>query len=151
MRITISSKVPSIDDKTTIIDAKGLILGRMASIVAKRLLNGEKIIIVNAKDAVISGKRLSVIQKMHDFLQIGHLKKGPLHPRRPETIVKRAIRGMLPYKTPRGKKAFKRLRVYMSVPEELKSKPTETIPEADVNRLKGRYITIGEIARLIQG
>ncbi|MCD6466099.1 50S ribosomal protein L13 [Candidatus Bathyarchaeota archaeon] len=151
MRITISSKVPSIDDKTTIIDAKGLILGRMASIVAKRLLNGEKIIIVNAKDAVISGKRLSVIQKMHDFLQIGHPKKGPLHPRRPETIVKRAIRGMLPYKTPRGKKAFKRLRVYMSVPEELKSKPTETIPEADVNRLKGRYITIGEIARLIQG
>ena len=151
MRITMSSKVPSIDDKTTIIDAKGLILGRMASVVAKRLLNGEKIIIVNAKDAVISGKRLSVIRKMHEFLQIGHPKKGPLHPRRPETIVKRAIRGMLPYKTPRGKKAFKRLRVYMSVPEELKSKPAETIPEADVNRLKGRYITIGEIARLIQG
>lgn len=151
MRITISSKVPSIDEKTTIINAKGLILGRMASVVAKRLLNGEKIIIVNAKDAVISGKRLSVIRKMHDFLQIGHPKKGPLHARRPETIVKRAIRGMLPYKTPRGKKAFKRLRVYMGVPEELKNRPAETIPEADVNRLKGRYITVGELAQLIQG
>lgn len=151
MRITISSKVPLIDEKTAIIDAKGLILGRMASIIAKRLLNGEKIIIVNAKDAVISGKRLSIIRKAHEFLQIGHPKKGPLHPRRPETIVKRAIRGMLPYKTPRGKRAFNRLRVYINVPEELKGRLMETIPEASIVGLKGRYITIGELAQMIQG
>jgi large subunit ribosomal protein L13 len=138
-------------DKTTIIDAKGLILGRMASVVAKRLLNGEKIIIVNAENAVISGKRLSVIREKHEFLQVGHPKKGPIHPRRPDNIVKKVIRGMLPYKTPRGREALKRLRVHIGVPEEFKGKEMETIPEADVSRLKGRYITVSELAQAIKG
>jgi large subunit ribosomal protein L13 len=138
-------------DKTTIIDAKGLILGRMASVVAKRLLNGEKIIIVNAENAVISGKRLSVIREKHEFLQVGHPKKGPIHPRRPDNIVKKVIRGMLPYKTPRGREALKRLRVHIGVPEEFKDKEMETIPEADVSRLRGRYITVSELAQAIKG
>jgi large subunit ribosomal protein L13 len=138
-------------DKTTIIDAKGLILGRMASVVAKRLLNGEKIIIVNAENAVISGKRLSVIREKHEFLQVGHPKKGPIHPRRPDNIVKKVIRGMLPYKTPRGREALKRLRVHIGVPEEFKGKEMETIPEADVSRLRGRYITVSELAQAIKG
>ena len=138
-------------DKTTIIDAKGLILGRMASIVAKRLLNGEKIIIVNAENAVISGKRLSLIREKHEFLQVGHPKKGPIHPRRPDNIVKKVIRGMLPYKTPRGREALKRLRVHIGVPEEFKGKEMETIPEADVSRLRGRYITVSELAQAIKG
>jgi len=138
-------------EKTTIIDAKGLILGRMASVVAKRLLNGEKIIIVNAGDAVISGNRLRIIREAHDFLQIGHPGKGPLHPRRPDTIVKRTIRGMLPYKKPRGREALKRLRVYIGVPEELKGISMETIPEADVKKLRGSYITVSELAQAIRG
>jgi large subunit ribosomal protein L13 len=138
-------------NSATIIDAKGLILGRMASIIAKRLLSGEKIIIVNAEDAVISGKRLSIIREKREFLQVGHPKKGPLHPRRPDNIVKKVIRGMLPYKTPRGREALKRLRVYMGMPEEFKGKNVETIPEADVSRLKGRYITVSELAKAIKG
>lgn len=138
-------------DKTTIIDAKGLILGRMASIVAKRLLNGEKIIILNAENAVISGKRLSVIREKHGFLQVGHPEKGPIHPRRPDNVVKKVIRGMLPYKTPRGREALKRLRVHVGVPEEFKGKNMETIPEADVSRLRGRYITVSELAQAIKG
>ncbi len=139
------------NEKITVIDAKGLILGRMASVVAKRLLNGEKIIIVNAGDAVISGNRLQIIREAHEFLQIGHPGKGPLHPRRPDTIVKRAIRGMLPYKKPRGREALKRLRVYIGIPEELKEKSMETIPEADVKRLRGSYITVSELAQAIKG
>ncbi|HIE18648.1 TPA: 50S ribosomal protein L13, partial [Candidatus Bathyarchaeota archaeon] len=94
----------------TVIDAEGLILGRMASQVAKRLLNGEKIIIVNAEKAIISGKRLSILREKQDFLQVGHFRKGPLHPRRPDRIIKKVIRGMLPRKKPRGKDALKRLR-----------------------------------------
>jgi len=82
--------------KETIIDADGLILGRMASHIAKRLLDGEKIIIVNAEKAIISGKRLSILREKHEFLQVGHYRKGPFHPRRPDRIVKRVIRGMLP-------------------------------------------------------
>lgn len=138
-------------DKVTVIDAKGLILGRMASIVAKRLLNGEKIIIVNAGGAVISGDRYNIIREAHDYLQIGHPGKGPLHPRRPDRIVKRAVRGMLPHKSPRGREALKRLRVYVGVPSEIKGMSTETIPEADAGKLGGRYITVSELAQHIQG
>lgn len=138
-------------DEATIIDAKGLILGRMASIVAKRLLDGEKIVIVNAGDVVISGDKYSVIQDAHEYLRIGHPGKGPLHPRKPDLIVKRAIRGMLPYKTPRGREALKRLRVYIGIPDDLKGKSMETIPEADVSKLRGRYITVSEMVQYIKG
>jgi len=144
-------KVPQIDERTRIINAAGLILGRMASVVAKRLLNGEKIIIINAEKAVISGDRHMIFGQHHDYLEIGHPRKGPHHPRRPDRIVRRAIRGMLPYKQPRGREAFRRLRVYMGVPAELRDKPLETIPEADVSKLRGQYITVLELSRHLQG
>ncbi|MCW4021080.1 MAG: 50S ribosomal protein L13 [Candidatus Bathyarchaeota archaeon] len=133
--------------KATVIDAKGLILGRMASIAAKRLLNGEKIIIVNAEEAVISGKRLSILRKSEEFLQVGHFRKGPLHPRRPDSIVKKVIRGMLPRKKPRGREALKRLRVYIGVPQEIEDKERETVSEADARDLRGPYIRVSELAR----
>jgi len=134
-------------DQPTLIDAKGLVLGRMASIVAKRLLKGERIIIVNAEEVVISGRRLSILKEYEEFLQKGHFRKGPLHPRRPDTIVKRVIRGMLPRRKPKGKEALKRLRVYTSVPEELKGGEKETLPEVDAGNLRGPYTKISELAR----
>jgi len=137
------------ESEETIIDAEGLILGRMASQVAKRLLNGEKIIIVNAEKAIISGKRLSILREKHEFLQVGHFRKGPYHPRRPDMIVKRVIRGMLPRKKPRGKDALKRLRVYMGVPKDYEDKEKEKISEADARDLRGPYISVSELARNI--
>ena len=133
----------------TIINADGLILGRMASHIAKRLLNGEKVIIVNAEKAIISGKRLSILREKHDSLQVGHYRKGPLHPRRPDRIVKRVIRGMLPRKKPRGKEALKRLRVYIGIPKDYEGKEMEKIPEADGINLRGPCIRIYELARNI--
>jgi len=135
--------------RTAIIDAKGLILGRMASMVAKRLLNGERICIVNAEEAVISGKRLSTIREARDALQIGHFRKGPFHPRRPDTIVKRVVRGMLPRTKPRGKEALKRLKVHIGVPRELADRERETISEADAGNLRGPYVKVSELARNI--
>jgi large subunit ribosomal protein L13 len=133
--------------KAMTIDAKDLILGRMASIVAKRLLNGERIIIVNAEESVISGKRLSILREAKDFLQVGHFRKGPSHPRRPDFIVKKVIRGMLPRKKPRGREALKRLKVYIGVPQELECVEKETIPKFDVKGLGGPYIRVSELAR----
>jgi len=138
-----------IDERTSIIDADSLILGRMASVVAKRLLNGEKIIIVNAEKAVISGKRLSLIREAKDFLQVGHPGKGPYHPRRPDQIVKRTIRGMLPRKKPRGQQAYKRLRVFIGIPDELKDAERETIPEANAEKLRCPYIRVADLARAV--
>ncbi|KON29678.1 hypothetical protein AC482_05865 [miscellaneous Crenarchaeota group-15 archaeon DG-45] len=130
----------------TVIDAEGLILGRMASVVAQRLLEGERIEIVNSEVAVVSGKRLQVIRARKEFLQMGGRGRGPTHWRRPNMIVRRAIRGMLPYRKARGREAFKRVRAHIGVPKDLAEAKKETIPEAHVSRLGGRYITVGEIA-----
>ncbi|NIU39901.1 50S ribosomal protein L13, partial [Candidatus Bathyarchaeota archaeon] len=82
------------EQSPTVVDASGLILGRMASMVAKRLLNGENIVIVNAERSTISGKRLSKIREARKFLEVGHPGKGPFHQRRPDRILRRTIRGM---------------------------------------------------------
>ena len=136
-------------ENTIIIDAKGLILGRMASSVAKCLLQGESIIIVNSEKAVISGKRLQIVDEAKTFLEVGHPRKGPLHPRRPDRVVRRTIRGMLPYRKPKGKQAYKRLKVYLGAPKEFEGKETKTILEARAEKLKSPYITVGELAKEI--
>jgi large subunit ribosomal protein L13 len=139
-------------EEIRVIDASNAILGRLASIVAKRLLNGEKIAIINAEKAIISGKFDSIIEKYKEWLKIRthtNPKKGPFHYRRPDKLVKRVIRGMLPWKNPRGKQAYKRLRVYIGVPEEFKNKEVERVKEVDASRLRGSYITIFELSQLI--
>jgi large subunit ribosomal protein L13 len=137
----------AITEQTTIIDATGLILGRLASFVAKRLLQGESIIIVNAEKAIVSGKRLSRVNEAKAFLEVGHPRKGPYHPRIPDRILRRTVRGMLPRKKPKGQQAYRRLRVYVGVPEEFKGKEMQTIPDADAEKLGCPYITLGELAK----
>jgi len=136
---------------SVIIDAKDLILGRMASSVAKLLLEGEKVIILNAEKAAISGKKQHIVTDAKTFLEVGHPRKGPYHPRRPDKIVSRTIRGMLPRRKPKGIQAFKRLRVYLGVPVEFEGKNIQTITEATTGKLKSPYITVGELAKEIGG
>jgi large subunit ribosomal protein L13 len=141
--------MPEEKQSQIVIDASGLILGRMASVVAKRLLLGESIVIVNAEKAALSGRRLSRVREARAFLEIGHPGKGPFHPRRPDQIVRRTVRGMLPHRLSKGQAAFKRLRVFLGVPLEFKDVKFQTIPEADVNKLKCSYVTVGEFAKEI--
>lgn len=133
----------------TVIDANGLILGRMASIVAKRLLEGEAIDIVNSEAAVISGRRWKIIEDAKEFLNVKGPRWGPIHYRKPSMMVKRTIRGMLPYKSSHGREAYKRLKVHIGVPPEFTNLSKETIDAARVERLGGGYITIKEIAESI--
>ncbi|TET73491.1 50S ribosomal protein L13 [Candidatus Bathyarchaeota archaeon] len=121
----------------------------MASVVAKRLLEGERIDIVNAEGAVVSGKRLQVIKERKEFLEVGGPTKGPFHYRKPNAIIRRTIRGMLPHRKPRGRDAYRRLKVYIGVPRKLGGVEAESIEVAHVDRLRGRYITVGEIAKNI--
>ncbi|RLG38914.1 MAG: 50S ribosomal protein L13 [Candidatus Alkanophagales archaeon] len=131
-----------------VIDADGHILGRLASVVAKRLLNGEWITIVNAEKAVISGSRKMVLATYKKKWDRGSKEKGPYFPRMPDRILRRTIRGMLPYKQAKGKKAFSRLRVYIGVPEEYVDRPKERIEEADMaGRLMHlKFVRLGEVA-----
>jgi large subunit ribosomal protein L13 len=133
----------------TIIDAEGLILGRMATYIAKRLLNGEEMVIVNAEKAILSGKKSSKLGDAKEFLGVGAPMRGPFHYRRPDRIVRKTVRGMLPYRRPKGKQALKRLMVYMGTPDDLKDQRAETLSNAQAKKLKCPYLTIGEFAREI--
>ncbi len=136
-------------ESVKVIDANNLILGRMATVIAKRLLLGESIVILNAEKAVVSGKRLSKVGETKRKLEIGHPRKGPYFPKQPDRFVKRVVRGMLPRKKPKGMDAYRRLRVFVGVPQEFKDKLVETIPTASAEKLKCPYITVGELVEEI--
>ncbi|ADT83110.1 50S ribosomal protein L13 [Thermococcus barophilus] len=138
-----------------IINAEGLILGRLASKVAKMLLEGEEVIIVNAEKAIITGNREDIFAKYKQRTELRtrtNPRRGPFYPKRSDEIVRRTIRGMLPWKTDRGRKAFKRLKVYAGVPKEFEGREFETIMEAHMSRLKTpKYVTVGEVAKYLGG
>ncbi|MFH1211817.1 MAG: 50S ribosomal protein L13 [Candidatus Woesearchaeota archaeon] len=133
-----------------IIDATDLILGRMATVVAKKALLGETISIINCEKAVVSGKRDVVLAKYIRFRAMGTHVKGPFWPRIPDRLVRRAIRGMLPHKLPKGKEAFKRIMCYKGVPPEFEGKKAETIKAANASKIPNyRYLSVGEICKVL--
>ena len=77
-------------DKPIVVDATDHIAGRLSSNVAKLLLKGNRVSIINCEKIMISGSRSNIIKEYRDFLEISsilHPKHGPFHPRRPDTII----------------------------------------------------------------
>jgi large subunit ribosomal protein L13 len=74
---------------------------------------------------------------------------GPFHPRRPDTIISKMVRGMVPKRKPDGVSAFKRLRVYMGVPEGMKSAKMESFDDSKITKPESYYISIAEVAKQI--
>ncbi len=131
----------------TVIDAEGLIMGRLASIVAKRLLAGEKIDIVNAEKAVISGSKATTLMEYEVAITKGSREFGPHFPKRPERILKRTIRGMVPHKRMRGRDAMELLKIYVGVPTEFRNAELISLEEANMNRLSSnKYLTLGDVS-----
>ncbi len=133
-------------------DATNKILGRFCSHIAKKALLGEHIVIINAKDAIISGKKRDIHEKYLARLNIStatNPRRGPFHERRPDTFMRRVIKQMLPRKKLRGKEAIKRVHIYISdIPNRFKNKyqklePNE-IADVDKKRLSyyNRFITL---------
>jgi large subunit ribosomal protein L13 len=142
-------KMQTTKKPAAVINAEGLIMGRMASKVAKKLLNGEKVVIVNAEKSVLSGKKKSKVAEAKQFLEVGAPRRGPFHYRRPDKIMRKTVRGMLPIRQPKGKTAYKRLKVFMGVPEDLKDQKMDTLAEAQAAKLKGPHLTLAELAKEI--
>jgi len=132
----------------TVIDASGLILGRLAANVAKRLLNGEEIVIVNAEKAIITGGKEDIIAHFRHRRDVGGDRKGPHYPRTPHMMLKRSVRGMLPFYKPRGRAAYKRLLVHISVPKQFKGKKFESIEGASELSTQ-RYMALGEVSKVL--
>lgn len=132
-----------------VIDATGCTMGRLSSYVAKELLNGEKVVVVNAENAYISGSKDFLIKEYKRRRELGTQRKGPFFPRTPDRILKRTIRDMLPYQKPRGRAAYKNLRVYTGMPEDVSKENIERIESFQFKGLKG--MTLLELSEELGG
>jgi large subunit ribosomal protein L13 len=132
-------------------DAENQILGRLSSVIAKQLLNGEKVFVVNVEKTVLAGNPKYKTQLYHQKVQRGDPIHGPFFPKQPDAIFRRTVRGMLPIDRSRGREAFKNLKVFIGIPEELKNKKFEKTKIADASQLKTRHITLEEISLAVGG
>ena len=133
-----------------IIDGKDLILGRLSTFVAKKALLGEKIDIVNCENIIITGKKKAIFDRYNKKLARGIPSKGPFTYRMPDRFVKRSLRGMLPYKTERGKKAFKNIKCHTGSPEKFNKEKPQTIETANIKKVPSLdYLRVIDICRKI--
>ena len=132
-----------------VIDISDCIMGRVASHVAEAALDGDRIAIVNAERAVLTGRKNDVLERYRKRTEL-RSDRGPHYPKRPDGIVKRAVRGMLPYKTRRGREAFENVRVYVGNPFDETEYKLEVLEDTTLDRLSNiRFVHLGEISAKI--
>ena len=132
-----------------IIDGKDSVLGRLATFAAKSALEGETVDIVNAKEIVIVGNKNDILKKYLERRRIGTMSKGPFFPRDTKGIVRRALRGMIRNKRYHGREAFKRIKVYESIPAELKDKEMVNVAKVRMDKPIHK-VKIGELANILK-
>ena len=129
-----------------IIDATNYPLGRLASFAAKQALFGRSVIIINCNYAVISGRKPSIVSKYKKArARKSTAFKGPNFPRTPERIVKRTVRGMLPYRKGKGNETFKRVICYNETPNEYEN--SQKIKSQ--KPITHKVITLKELSRIV--
>lgn len=125
-----------------IVNADGAVLGRLASKIAKQLLIGESVTVINIEKSVISGNSDFIFKKYLHKRQMG-THKGPFFPRYPDRIFTRSVKGMLP-KNKRGRDVLKKLKVHLGSPEEFKDAEKIVKTRDD---LRARFITLEELCK----
>jgi len=139
-------------NKLIVVDAANCISGRLCSKVSKLLLQGNRVSVVNAEKVMLSGNKYEIIESYKKRLEIGSIINpihGPFHPRRPDTIITKMIRGMVPKRKSSGMQAFKKLRVYIGVPDELKNSTMQTFDDAKITRPEAFYTSMSDVAKQI--
>ncbi len=127
-----------------VVDARDCILGRVASKVAERAMDGERVAVVNVERAVITGDENDVMATYRKRIDIGS-DQGPAYPKRPDGIFKRAVRGMVPHKTQRGREAFENVRVYVGDPFD--DEDAEVLADTSLDRLSNiRFVHLGDVS-----
>ncbi|ELY64459.1 50S ribosomal protein L13 [Natrinema versiforme] len=134
-------------DADLVVDAQDCILGRVASEVAQRALDGDRVAIVNAEDAVITGDEDDIFETYRTRQNLGS-DRGPYYPKRPDMIFKRSVRGMLPYKKTRGREALDSVRVYVGNPyENDDDHESEVLEGTSLDRLSNiRFVHLHEVS-----
>ncbi len=136
-----------------LVNAEGLVAGRMASKIAKRAINGETIIIVNAEKVILVGTRQAVMKKFQQRVDAAVKSNplyGPKYDRVPSKILQKMIRGMLPNKSRTRERLLKQIKIFNSVPEKIKLEEAEKMDEIKCNE-KHDFMTMEEVAKLLGG
>lgn len=129
------------ETKEVIINAEGAVLGRLASTVAKKLLNGENITVVNIEKAIITGEPDMIYQRYKHRRERGDRNKGPFYPRQPDRLFQRVVRGMLPHRQKRGMDALRNLNIIMGkTGAEKSAQISKTVAD-----IKSKYETVGHL------
>jgi len=132
-----------------VIDGTDLVLGRMSTHIAKSLLNGEEIHIINAEKAVIIGDKHLLLEKYRARRRAqnkGTPEHSPKWPRVPHLLVRKTVRGMLPWKTTKGRAAFKKLRVYSGNPKNLENAVKVDYAVVDARK---NFITVQSLCEML--
>lgn len=137
-----------VEKMVTVINADGLLVGRLSTHVAKMLLSGEEVAIVNAEKALISGSRSALLTEFRDRRERGSVRKGPYYPKLPDRILRRSVRGMLPYRKPRGKDAFTRLHVFIGTPAQFAKEKAAQVPGASKPGIRNA-MRLGDISKVL--
>jgi large subunit ribosomal protein L13Ae len=142
-------------EKEIVVDGRGHLLGRLASLVAKELLNGQRVVVVRCEQLNKSGSLFRNKLKFREFLGKSmntNPRRGQFHFRTPARIFWRTVRGMLPHKTPKGSVALGRLKVFEGVPFPYDHKRRMVVPDAlKIVRLRDnrKYCVLGDLAKLV--
>ncbi|QLH06176.1 50S ribosomal protein L13 [Nitrosopumilus ureiphilus] len=140
-------------DRPIVVDGTDHIAGRLSSNVAKLLIQGNRVSVVNCEKIMMSGTRANQIKEYREFLEINSIinpKHGPVHYRRPDTVIAKMIRQMLPFdRKPSGKESYQRLRTYIGSPKEIKSLEKIQFEKAKIKKSAANYTSVGELCRVI--
>jgi large subunit ribosomal protein L13 len=146
---TYSAKPAEVEKKWVLIDAKGLVVGRLASIIALRLRGkhkptytphvdcGDNVIVINAEKVVLTGRKAEQKIYYHHTGYIGGIKertaKFVLEGKFPQRIVEKAVERMLP-RGPLGRRQLGNLRVYKGADHPHAAQQPEVLDIAAMNR-----------------
>ncbi|XP_058466402.1 large ribosomal subunit protein uL13 [Malaya genurostris] len=141
-----------LSEKSILIDGRGHLLGRLASVIAKQLLNGKSVVVVRCEDLQLSGhffrnkiKFLAYLRKRCNV----NPARGPFHFRAPSRMLWKGVRGMVPHKTKRGHNALRRLKVYEGIPPPYDKQKRLCVPIAMRQlclRPDRKYCDVGRVA-----
>ncbi len=132
-----------------IYDAENAIVGRLGSHIAKDLLKGEEVVVINSENALLSGDANNRIRVIEQWRAKGlHSQKGPKISKLPDRLLKRMIRGMLPWDKTKGREAYRRLKCYIGL-GNLKEEDLKNVKKIKT-KIPLRYVTIKQICERLK-
>ena len=150
---TFSATPRDIEQRWYIVDAEGMVLGRLAAEIAKILRGknkpiytphmdtGDNVIVINASKVRVTGKKGEQKRYFHHTGYMGHERYTPygtMIAKHPERVIEKAVYGMLP-KTALGRQVLRRkLRVYATAEHPHVAQNPEKLDVAKLNRKNSR-------------